>query len=53
VTQSSDSGIIDIPSNHPVDQTVERLQEILQQKAVTLFALIDRSGEALALKAGE
>jgi uncharacterized protein (DUF302 family) len=46
VTQRSDSGIIDIPSNHLVEQTVERLQEIMQQKAVTLFALIDHSGEA-------
>jgi uncharacterized protein (DUF302 family) len=46
VTQSRDNGIVDLPSNHPVDQTVERLQGILQQKGVTLFALIDHSGEA-------
>ena len=35
------SGIIDAPSNHSVDQTVERLKEILQAKEITLFALID------------
>jgi uncharacterized protein (DUF302 family) len=38
--------IIDKPSNHPVKQTVERLKNILQSKGVTLFALVDHSGEA-------
>jgi uncharacterized protein (DUF302 family) len=46
VTQSGDNGIVDLPSNHPVEQTVERLQGILRQKGITLFALIDHSGEA-------
>jgi uncharacterized protein (DUF302 family) len=40
------NGIVDIPSNHSVDQTVERLKDILQSKGVTLFAVIDHSGEA-------
>jgi uncharacterized protein (DUF302 family) len=40
------NGIIDIPSNHSVDETVERLKAILQSKGITLFALIDHSGEA-------
>jgi uncharacterized protein (DUF302 family) len=39
-------GIIEIPSNHSVEQTVEKLKGILQAKAVTLFALVDHSGEA-------
>jgi uncharacterized protein (DUF302 family) len=43
---SSDAGIITIPSNHSVDQTVERLKGILDAKGVTCFALIDHSGEA-------
>jgi uncharacterized protein (DUF302 family) len=41
-----DNGIIAIPSNHSVDETVETLKSILQAKGVTLFALIDHSGEA-------
>jgi uncharacterized protein (DUF302 family) len=41
-----ENGIIDIPSNHSVDQTMERLKSILQSKEVTVFALIDHSGEA-------
>jgi uncharacterized protein (DUF302 family) len=39
-------GIIDKPSNHSVEKTVERLKNILQAMGVTLFALIDHSGEA-------
>ncbi len=43
---TTSNGIINIPSNHSVDQTVERLKGILQAKGVTLFALVDHSGEA-------
>jgi uncharacterized protein (DUF302 family) len=39
-------GIIDIPSAHSVDATVEKLKAILNAKSVTLFALVDHSGEA-------
>jgi uncharacterized protein (DUF302 family)/uncharacterized membrane protein YidH (DUF202 family) len=39
-------GIVSVPSNHSVDQTVSNLTGILQSKGVTLFALIDHSGEA-------
>jgi uncharacterized protein (DUF302 family) len=46
MTLSNNSGIIDKPSNHSVDQTVEKLKGILAAKGVTLFALIDHSGEA-------
>jgi uncharacterized protein (DUF302 family) len=46
MTASGGTGIIDTPSNHSVDQTVERLKGILQAKGVTLFALVDHSGEA-------
>src|SRR5262245_61063105 len=39
-------GIITIPSNHSVEETIENLKAILQSKGITLFALIDHSGEA-------
>jgi uncharacterized protein (DUF302 family) len=39
-------GIINIPSHHSVDETVDRLKNNLQSKGITLFALIDHSGEA-------
>ncbi len=46
MTSSNDRGLIDIPSKHSVDETVAKLQGILQAKGVTLFALVDHSGEA-------
>jgi uncharacterized protein (DUF302 family) len=46
MTLSRGKGIVDMPSNHTVDQTVQRLKGILEAKGVTLFALVDHSGEA-------
>ena len=43
---AKNNGIIDKPSNHSVEQTVEKLNSILRSKGVTLFALVDHSGEA-------
>jgi uncharacterized protein (DUF302 family) len=40
------NGIVSIPSAHSVDETVEKLKGILQTKGITLFAVIDHSGEA-------
>ena len=42
----NNNGIVDIASNHSVDETVSRLKGILEAKGVTLFGLIDHSGEA-------
>jgi len=39
-------GIIDRPSNHPVEQTVATLEAILRSKGITVFAVVDHSGEA-------
>ena len=46
MTQSSDKGIFDIASHHSVDATVKKLRDLLDAKGVTLFALVDHSGEA-------
>jgi len=46
MTLNKSKGIIDTPSNHSVDQTVEKLKGILAAKGVTLFTLVDHSGEA-------
>jgi uncharacterized protein (DUF302 family) len=40
------SGIIDVLSRYTVPETLARLQSILKEKALTVFALIDHSGEA-------
>jgi uncharacterized protein (DUF302 family) len=46
MTVAAGQGIISAPCNYSVDQTVEKLKGILKAKGVTLFALIDHSGEA-------
>jgi uncharacterized protein (DUF302 family) len=40
------AGIVDRPSQQNVDETVARLEALLRAKGITLFALIDHSGEA-------
>ena len=44
--ETESNGVIEIPSNHSVDDTVERLKSMLEAKGIQLFALIDHSGEA-------
>ena len=44
--KATNNGIVDKPSNHSVDEIVEKLKQILQSKGVTLFATVDHSGEA-------
>lgn len=39
-------GIIDVPSRYSVPETLERLEAILKEKGITVFALVDHSGEA-------
>src|SRR6266403_4573531 len=39
-------GIIDVPSRYSVPETLARLHSILKEKGMTVFALIDHSGEA-------
>jgi len=43
---SVNSGLINRPSKHSVDETLDRLKRTLQAKGVTVFALVDHSGEA-------
>jgi uncharacterized protein (DUF302 family) len=46
MNKATNNGIVDKPSNHSVDETVEKLKGILQSKGVALFATVDHSGEA-------
>jgi len=46
MVSATNNGIINKPSNHSVDETVTRLEGILQAKQTTIFALVDHSGEA-------
>jgi uncharacterized protein (DUF302 family)/uncharacterized membrane protein YidH (DUF202 family) len=40
------NGFVSKPCNHSVDDTVAKLKAMLQAKGITLFALVDHSGEA-------
>jgi uncharacterized protein (DUF302 family) len=40
------SGIVTKPSSHTVDETVDKLKDLFHAKGITLFALVDHSGEA-------
>jgi uncharacterized protein (DUF302 family) len=40
------SGIIDVPSPRSVPETLERLETILKEKGLAVFARVDHSGEA-------
>jgi uncharacterized protein (DUF302 family) len=46
MTQAGNRGIIDQASTRSIEETVERIKSILQSKGITLFAVIDHSGEA-------
>lgn len=40
------SGFVTIPTQHSVDEAVRRLEQMLADKGIQLFALVDHSGEA-------
>ncbi len=41
-----ENGIVRFRSAHSIDATVDRIQSLLKAKGITLFALVDHSGEA-------
>ena len=43
---TAENGLIHLQSRHSVDETVQRLQALLEEKHIKVFALIDHSGEA-------
>ena len=42
----SHSGVVTVPGKHPVEQTVQKIEQALRAKGLKLFAVIDHSGEA-------
>ncbi len=41
-----DNGLIHLPTQHSVDDIVQRLETLLGEKNIKLFAVVDHSGEA-------
>jgi uncharacterized protein (DUF302 family) len=46
MTPGTHNGIVDKLGHHSVDQTVDRLLTMLRSKGVTVFTVVDHSGEA-------
>jgi uncharacterized protein (DUF302 family) len=46
MTQPTETGLVTIPVARSVDETVAHITQLLAEKTITLFALIDHSGEA-------
>ena len=44
--KQTDSGITSLVASHSVDETVTKLRALLEERHITLFAVIDHSGEA-------
>ena len=40
------SGVVTIPTQHSVDEAVRRLEQMLADRDIQLFGLVDHSGEA-------
>jgi uncharacterized protein (DUF302 family) len=41
-----DNGLVQVASQHSVEETVKRFQSILAERAMQVFAFVDHSGEA-------
>jgi len=41
-----DNGLVHVTSNHSVEETVAKLQQMLRERGIMLFAVVDHSGEA-------
>jgi uncharacterized protein (DUF302 family) len=46
---SPDNGIVHLVSNRPVAEVVEHLLSLLHAKAITVFTVVDHSGEAASV----
>jgi uncharacterized protein (DUF302 family) len=46
---NSDNGIITVSTHRTVDETVDKIKSLLVGRGITLFAVIDHSGEAEAI----
>ena len=46
MTASEQNGLIELPSRYSVEETLQRLESLLGERGITIFALVDHSGEA-------
>ena len=46
MTGARPEGIVELRSTHSVDETVRRLEDLIQSKGIKVFVVVDHSGEA-------
>ncbi len=46
MSTASENGLISLASKHSVDETLQRLETLLHEKNISVFAKVDHSGEA-------
>ena len=46
MSSSSENGIVTLRARQSVDETVQKLERMLEERAIKMFAVIDHSGEA-------
>jgi uncharacterized protein (DUF302 family) len=42
----SNNGLVSLASNYSVEETMQRLESLLEQRSITIFSRVDHSGEA-------
>src|SRR5271157_1642587 len=43
---NAQNGLVNLASKHSVQETMQRLEELLDERGITIFARVDHSGEA-------
>jgi uncharacterized protein (DUF302 family) len=46
MTMNAQNGLIHLASQHSVEETMRRLEGLLKERSITIFARVDHSGEA-------
>lgn len=46
MSTSSNNGLVSLPSKYSVEETMPRLESLLEQRGITIFARVDHSEEA-------
>lgn len=46
MTSPANDGLISLASRHSVEETLQRLESLLQERGIMIFARVDHSGEA-------
>jgi len=46
MSESNENGLVHLASKHPAEETMKRLESLLAERGIQVFARVDHSGEA-------